>query len=129
MYLKKSDGPRVVNLPDGSILTRDDLPCESTKRWVASRKAIVAKAVMFGLIRRSDAMSRYDLSDEELSDWIDAVQRYGHEGLKITQIDQLRSSPLMKSPNFEGPHDAAEMAQLQTPRQMYTESGSKRRLR
>lgn len=90
MYLRKLDGPRVVTLPDGSILSRDDLPCAETCRWVASRKAIVAKAVMFGLIKRSEALRRYDLSDEELSDWIRAVERHGLSGLKVTQIDHLR---------------------------------------
>lgn len=91
MYLRKTDGPRVVTLPDGSILSRDDLPDPDTRRWVASRKAIVAKAVMYGLIKRSDALARYDLSDEELGDWIRAVERHGLSGLKVTRIDTLRS--------------------------------------
>ncbi len=47
MYLKKVDGPRQVTLPDGSILSRADLPPDQTRRWVASRKAIVVKAVIW----------------------------------------------------------------------------------
>ena len=50
MYLKRVDGPRQVTLPDGSILTRADLPPADTRRWVASRKAVVVKAVVYGLI-------------------------------------------------------------------------------
>ena len=50
MYLKKIDGPRAVTLPDGSIMTRADLPPAETRRWVASRKARVVKAVAFGLL-------------------------------------------------------------------------------
>lgn len=92
MYLRKTDGPRVVTLPDGSILSRDDLPDPDTTRWVASRKAIVAKAVMHGLIKRSDALARYGLSDEELTVWIRSVERHGLSGLKVTRINSLRSS-------------------------------------
>lgn len=92
MYLRKTDGPRVITLPDGSIISRDDLPDPDTRRWVASRKAIVAKAVMHGLIKRDDALKRYGLSDEELSDWIRGVERHGLTGLKVTRIDELRSN-------------------------------------
>lgn len=40
MFVKKTDRPRTVTLPDGSILTIADLPPTDT-RWVASRKNIV----------------------------------------------------------------------------------------
>ena len=50
MFLKRVDGPRQVTLPDGSILSRADLPPADTRRWVASRKAVVVKAVQYGLI-------------------------------------------------------------------------------
>ena len=58
MYLKKVDGPRQVTLPDGSILSRADLPPDQTRRWVASRKAVVVKAVIFGLISQAEALER-----------------------------------------------------------------------
>ncbi|QIE42743.1 DUF1153 domain-containing protein [Rhodobacteraceae bacterium SC52] len=90
MYLRKTDGPRVVTLPDGTVISHDDLPCADTRRWVASRKAVVAKAVLYGLIKRADAIDRYELSDDELSDWIRAVERHGLSGLKVTRIDVLR---------------------------------------
>jgi len=73
MYLRKIDGPRSVKLPDGSRLTRADLPKPETRRWVASRKAIVVKAVAFGLLTREDALETYMLSDDELSEWENAV--------------------------------------------------------
>ncbi len=50
MFLKKVDGPRAVTLPDGTILTRADLPPPETRRWVASRKLTVVRAVAYGLI-------------------------------------------------------------------------------
>ncbi len=90
MYLKRVDGPRQVTLPDGSALSRADLPPPETRRWVASRKAIVVKAVIYGLITQSDAMERYALSEEELSLWFAAVAKHGEEALKVTTIQKYR---------------------------------------
>ena len=84
MYLKKVDGPRSVTLPDGSILTRADLPPPDTTRWVASRKATLVQAVTHGLIPRAEALDRYDLSEEELDLWIEGVSKHGVDGLKVT---------------------------------------------
>jgi hypothetical protein len=90
MYLKRVDGPRQVTLPDGTILTRADLPDPATRRWVASRKAIVVKAVAFGLISDSEARERYDLSEEEFALWREAVMRHGIDALKVTTIQKYR---------------------------------------
>lgn len=88
MFLKRVDGPRQVTLPDGSILSRADLPSADTRRWVASRKAIVVKAVLHGLITRSEALERYALSDEEFSLWQDAVEKHGEKALRVTTIQR-----------------------------------------
>jgi hypothetical protein len=90
MYLKKIDGPRAVKLPDGSILTRADLPPEKTRRWVASRKAVVVNAVEFGLITMKEAMERYALSEEELDAWRRAVVEHGLDALKVTALQRYR---------------------------------------
>lgn len=90
MYLKKVDGPRAITLPDGTILTRSDLPPAETRRWVASRKATVVQAVAFGLITRTEVLERYGLSDEELDIWTDAVRKHGIAGLKVTAIQKYR---------------------------------------
>ncbi|MDP4032595.1 MAG: DUF1153 domain-containing protein [Pseudorhodobacter sp.] len=90
MYLKKVDGPRQVTLPDGSILSRADLPGTDTRRWVASRKAIVVKAVIYGLITESDALERYALSQEEFELWRTAVEVHGEKALKVTTIQKYR---------------------------------------
>jgi len=90
MYLKRVDGPRQVSLPDGSILTRADLPPPETRRWVASRKAIVVKAVIHGLITQSEALSRYALSEEEFTLWRQAVEMHGEKALKVTAIQKYR---------------------------------------
>jgi len=88
MYLKKVDGPRQVTLPDGRVLSRADLPPAETRRWVASRKAIVVKAVQYGLITESEALQRYALSDEEFALWRAAVESHGENALKVTTIQK-----------------------------------------
>lgn len=91
MYLKKVDGPRAVTLPDGSVMTRADLPPVETRRWVASRKAAVVKAVRHGLISEEQAQDRYQLSTEELSEWMNAVSVHGEEALKATLVQRFRA--------------------------------------
>ncbi|OWJ78867.1 MULTISPECIES: DUF1153 domain-containing protein [Haematobacter] len=90
MYLKKVGGRRTVTLPDGTILSRADLPPTDTRRWVASRKALVVRAVTYGLLSREEAMERYALSEEELELWSNAVATHGESGLKVTTIQRYR---------------------------------------
>lgn len=90
MYLKKVDGPRAVRLPDGSIMTRADLPPAKTRRWVASRKAAVVRGVTHGLIPLTDALATYGLSEEEFMEWKTAVDRHGEAALKATQLQKYR---------------------------------------
>jgi hypothetical protein len=90
MYLKKIDGPRAVTLPDGTILTRADLPPPETRRWVASRKALVVRAVGAGLLPLKEALERYSLSEEEFAFWQAAVEKHGEKGLKVTAIQRYR---------------------------------------
>ncbi|MCM2562122.1 DUF1153 domain-containing protein [Lutimaribacter sp. EGI FJ00015] len=90
MYLKKVDGPRAVNLPDGTVMTRADLPPVQTRRWVASRKAAVVRGVLAGLISRDEALERYKLSDEEFDEWLRAVSKHGYQALKATSLQKYR---------------------------------------
>jgi hypothetical protein len=90
MYLKKIDGPRQITLPDGSILSRADLPPPDTHRWVASRKAVVIKAVKYGLISESEAMERYSLSAEEFALWMQAIEKHGEKALRVTTLQKYR---------------------------------------
>ena len=84
MYLKKVDGPRAVKLPDGTWMTRADLPPADTSRWVASRKLAVLRGVVHGLITQAEAEKRYGLSAEEFQQWARALSAHGAEGLKVT---------------------------------------------
>jgi hypothetical protein len=90
MFLKRVDGPRQVTLPDGSILSRADLPPPDTRRWVASRKAVVVRAVVHGLITEAEALKRYQLSEEEFALWRHAVEVHGEGALKVTAIQKYR---------------------------------------
>ena len=90
MYLKKVDGPRAVTLPDGTVMTRADLPPAETRRWVASRKAAVIRAVLYGLITQKQAMQMYEISDEEFESWVSAVSAHGEEALKATALQKYR---------------------------------------
>ncbi len=90
MYLRKGPGPRVVTLPDGTQMTRADLPPAGTTRWVARRKESVVRGVQAGLIDREEAIARYDLSDEEFAGWERGMAEHGTNGLKTTLIQQFR---------------------------------------
>lgn len=90
MFLKKVDGPRAITLPDGTVMTRADLPPAETRRWVASRKARVVKAVAYGLIPLAEALTRYALSEEEFESWRSAVAMHGETALKVTSIQKFR---------------------------------------
>lgn len=85
MYLKKVDGPRAVKLPDGTVMTRADLPPATTSRWVASRKLAVVRGVMHGLIGQDEALKLYNLSQEEFQEWLTSLSEHGADGLKATQ--------------------------------------------
>lgn len=89
MFLQKSRRPRTATLPDGSVLTLADLPPPDT-RWVASRKATVVAAVAHRLLTRSEAMRRYDLTEEEFASWEAAISKHGISALKVTALQRFR---------------------------------------
>jgi hypothetical protein len=90
MYLRRKQEPAFVFLPDGRVMTRADLPPPETRRWVASRKAAVVRAVRHGLITRDEACRIWSLSPEELETWETAVERHGVEALKATSVQKFR---------------------------------------
>lgn len=90
MYIRRIKGPHAVTLPDGSILSRADLPLANTTRWVASRKATVVRAVDHGLISEDEALRIWALSAEELAQWRRAVAVHGVSALKATALQQFR---------------------------------------
>jgi hypothetical protein len=90
MYVKRLEGPGHVVLPDGSRMTRSDLPPRDTVRWVARRKAAVVRAVHHGLISNEEACALYGLSPEELESWKYATTRFGEGALRVTALKKYR---------------------------------------
>ncbi len=71
-------------------MTRADLPAPTTTRWVASRKALVVKAVQSGLLARDTALEMYGLSEEEFEEWTVAIKAFGEKALRATALQQYR---------------------------------------
>lgn len=92
MYLKKETGPRMVTLPDGKTMSRADLPDPATRRWVASRKALVVRAVDAQLLTPAEACAIYELSEEELTSWRNAVADHGVKALRATSLQNYRQN-------------------------------------
>lgn len=90
MYIRRQKGPLYVTLPDGTKLTRSDLPPRGTRRWVARRKACVVNAVNAGLLDEEEACEMYGLSSEELHGWRIAMQTHGPSALKATAVQRYR---------------------------------------
>ena len=68
------------------------LPPANTKRWVASRKADIVRAIRSGALSRADACSQYLLSDEELRLWERALDTIGVAGLRVTRVQIYRDT-------------------------------------
>ena len=70
---------------DARILTarESNLPPAGTRRWVARRKAQVVEAVLGGMLKLDEALSRYELSIEEFSLWKRRFYRSGVDGLRM----------------------------------------------
>ena len=90
MYLKRTSRPRSVTTANGSILSHSDLPHEDTIRWVASRKAKVVRAVLYGLITEEDALTRYNISLDKFHSWLLAIHDHGEIELKAPLIQHFR---------------------------------------
>lgn len=90
MFLKKIEGPRAVKLAAGKNMTRADLPAIHTRRWVASRKAAVVRGIQSGLISRAEAVTMWSLSEEEIDEWMGAVDSHGEVALKATLVQKYR---------------------------------------
>jgi hypothetical protein len=75
-----------------------DLPPPNTKRWVVRRKAAVVAAVHSGRITMEEALSRYQLTEEEFLSWQRAFEAHGLAGLRATRVQQYRSPRLPRGP-------------------------------
>jgi Protein of unknown function (DUF1153) len=70
----------------------------NTRRWVVRRKAAVVAAVRAGRITLEEALSRYQLTEEEYRSWERAFENYGLPGLRATRIQQYRGPRPTRGP-------------------------------
>lgn len=90
LYIKNDNRPNIVTLPDGSILSKGDLPDPATKRWVIRHKVTVVLAVRSDLISLEEACEMYGLSEEEFGLWEEAMLNHGRRGLRVTHLKKYR---------------------------------------
>jgi hypothetical protein len=81
---RDEERPGSVIGPNGDELRWGDLPPANTRRWVIRRKAEVVSAVRGGLMSVTEALERYQISEEEFESWIWAFDRHGLRGLRTT---------------------------------------------
>lgn len=55
-------------------------------RWVARDKAEIIRQLQAREMTVEEALERYGLTEEELESWVARLRRHGHEGLKVTKI-------------------------------------------
>jgi hypothetical protein len=82
--------PNSVIGPLGTPLTLAQLPPPDTRRWVVRRKAEVLAGIRGGLLTRTEACSRYRISEEELQLWERAHDCAGVPGLRVTRVQVYR---------------------------------------
>jgi hypothetical protein len=78
--------------PDGLPLSLANLPRPGTKRWVPRRKAEIVAAVRGGLLTLKTALARYNLTHDELLDWMGAIDKGGIAQLRVTRLQQHRAA-------------------------------------
>jgi hypothetical protein len=71
-------------------VTAEDLPPANTVRWVPRRKAAVVAAIRNGLLTRSEAKCRYNISEQELQLWECGIDNIGTHGLRVTRSQCYR---------------------------------------
>jgi two-component system cell cycle response regulator DivK len=69
------------------------LPAAGSMRWSARKKAVVVIAVRSGMISIREASRRYMVSDAELADWREALDRDGIPGLLAKNLRRRRTPP------------------------------------
>ncbi|MFM7009097.1 MAG: DUF1153 domain-containing protein [Betaproteobacteria bacterium] len=77
--------------PTARILTLADLPDPNTRRWVPRRKAEVVHAVRGNLLTKDEAMKRYNITNDEYSEWESHYKDHGLPGLRVTRVQEYRS--------------------------------------
>jgi len=61
------------------------------KWWTYKKKSALVKSILNNEIEKNTACKMYDVSEEELSDWINLYNEYGPQALRATKIKTYRS--------------------------------------
>jgi hypothetical protein len=85
-FVREEELRVVKSRADAPGMVPDELPSPDTKRWVVRRKAAVVAAVQAGRITLGEALSRYQLTEEEYRSWERAFEQHGMHGLRATGI-------------------------------------------
>ena len=48
------------------------------------------RGVAYGLIPQSEALQRYQISEDEFHEWVRAVSEHGEDALKATAVQKYR---------------------------------------
>ena len=78
-----------MRLADGSFLSVADLPPCDTTRWVASRKLVVVRAVLYQLRPQEEILETYSIGEEEFCARVSCLAANGPSGLKITSRSNI----------------------------------------
>lgn len=84
-----------IRYEPGAAITQ--LPPPNTQRWVKSRKVAVIKAIEKGVLTDEQACLRYNLSQEELDSWKQALNRFGPGALRTTHLNRYRRQETAKN--------------------------------
>lgn len=76
---------------EGLIHINGVIPAYNHKRWTYRVKAVVLDCIRAGLISRADAITKYSLSDQELTEWERIYSGEGSKGLKLRAIKRRRN--------------------------------------
>ena len=90
MYLRKVEGPRAIRLPDGTWMTRADLPPPASMLGCVVAGDAVVRAVAHGLVSRGTALETWGLSEEEFAAWEAALEAHGEVALRATALRRPR---------------------------------------
>ena len=74
-------------------MERPGLPSPNTRRWVARKKAMVARAYVNGWKTLDELLETYrNLSREELLSWVSMFEAHGQGSLRATRIQDYRET-------------------------------------
>ncbi len=90
---KRKSGARsnAITLPDGNVMTREDILRQEFTRWTPSRKAAIVLAVQKGLFTLTEVKENWSISLDEFISWQKLFKEKGFAGLRSTYTNFYRN--------------------------------------